>query len=68
MRTEILESSEPRYFTTKDRAIEFANTNPGKLWKRLDDAPSSIKPWAFGDLPESRIEWYRLHSVNGRPA
>lgn len=68
METIILSQTEPKYLTSKDRAMELANTVPGKLWKRKPGVPDCVKPWAFGELPESRLDLYDLHSVNGRQA
>lgn len=61
---EILEPTD-RYMTTRERALEVHYTEGGTLYKRRADAPTSVKPWANGELPASRADWYEPFMVNG---
>lgn len=60
-----LVTEEPRYFLDRSKAFAIIDSHGGKLWQRKSGAPSSIKPWATGELPVSRLDWYSLHSING---
>ena len=65
----IYETLEPiaSYHTDRTAAIVKSNMEGGAVWKRRDDAPSCIKPWAVGELSESRKEWYSLfQTAEGR--
>lgn len=64
----IIQSVEPRYHATRDAAIIRFNSEPCKLWVRKLGASKAIKPYATGDLQESRLDDYSLIGENGYPA
>ena len=53
-----LTDSTAKYHTTKEAAVIRHNTDGVKLWRRRQGISNSIKPWATGNLPESRLEYY----------